>query len=128
MTVNRPNANRFAATKCKTSKASFVTAWLFSSSLTNARQASDDRISVGRKCLRAKVLLPDPLESIKATRLSLGMAIVMRFNEERSQLVFTGGLGMPLPTRNSPYRNPFLMSPLHLVRQEMTYECHCNCS
>ena len=64
------------AMKRSTSKASFVTAWSFSSSLTIARQASDERISVGRKCLRANVLLPEPLGPIRTTRLRLGMVIL----------------------------------------------------
>ena len=55
-----------------------MTAWLFSSSLTIARQASDDRTSVGRKCLRANVLLPDPLGPIRTTRDSLGMEMCMK--------------------------------------------------
>ena len=63
--------------KCSTSKASFVTAWLFSSSLTIPRQASDDSTSVGRKCLRANVLLPEPLGPIRTTRDRLGMEIFM---------------------------------------------------
>src|SRR5687767_12773496 len=37
------------------------------------RQASDDSTSVGRKCLRANVLLPDPLGPIRTTRDRLGM-------------------------------------------------------
>ena len=43
--------------KCSTSKASLVAAWSFSSSLTMPRQASDERTSVGKKCLRANVRL-----------------------------------------------------------------------
>ena len=54
-----------------------MTAWLFSSSLTIARQASDDSTSVGRKCLRANVLLPEPLGPIRTTRQSLGIVIFM---------------------------------------------------
>ena len=45
---------------------------------TMPRQASDERISVGLKCLRAKVLLPEPLGPIRTTRLSLGIDIFMR--------------------------------------------------
>ena len=71
ITVSRPRASRLPAMKWSTSKASFVTAWSFSSSLTIPRQASDERISVGRKCLRANVLLPEPLGPIRTTRLSL---------------------------------------------------------
>src|SRR5262245_55043968 len=77
MTVSRPRASRLAATKCKTSNASFVTVWSFSSSLTIPRQASDERISVGRKYLRANMLLPEPLGPTRTTRLSLGILIVM---------------------------------------------------
>ena len=45
-TVSLPAASRFAAMKCSTSKASFVAAWLFSSSLTSPRQKSDESTSV----------------------------------------------------------------------------------
>ena len=38
MTVSRPAASRFEAMKCRTSNASFVATWLFSSSLTRPRQ------------------------------------------------------------------------------------------
>ena len=77
MTVSRPKASRWAAMKWRSAKASFVTAWLFSSSLTMPRQASDDSTSVGKKCLRANVLLPDPLGPIRTTRDRLGMEIFM---------------------------------------------------
>ena len=39
------------------------------------RQASDERISVGWKCLRANVLLPEPLGPIRTTRESLGIVM-----------------------------------------------------
>jgi hypothetical protein len=76
-TVSRPSASRLAATKRNSSKASFVTDWSFSSSLTMARHASDDSTSVGAKCLRAKVLLPEPLGPTSTTRESLGIEIFM---------------------------------------------------
>ena len=83
--------------KCRTAKASFVTVWLFSSSLTMARQASDDNTSVGRKCLRANVLLPDPLGPIRTTRDRLGIEI---FINDYSQLaVLPRGVGCPLQHR-----------------------------
>src|SRR3954454_19959558 len=41
------------------------------------RQASDDSTSVGKKCLRANVLLPDPLGPIRTTSDSLGILIVI---------------------------------------------------
>jgi hypothetical protein len=63
--------------KCSRAKASFVTARLFSSSLTMPRQASDDSTSVDKKCLRANVLLPDPLGPIRTTRDRLGTEIVI---------------------------------------------------
>ena len=75
ITVSRPRASRLPAMNWSTSKAWFVTVWSFSSSQTMPRQASDERISVGLKCLRAKVLLPDPLGPIRTTRLSLGILI-----------------------------------------------------
>jgi hypothetical protein len=53
----------------------FVTVWSFSLSETIPRQASEERISVGVKWLRAKVLLPDPLAPIRTTRLNLGILI-----------------------------------------------------
>ena len=43
---------------------SLTTAWLVSSSLTIPQQESDDSTSVGRKCVRANVLLPDLLGPI----------------------------------------------------------------
>jgi hypothetical protein len=42
-----------------------------------ARQASDARISVGRKCLRAKVLLPEPLGPIRTTSDNFGIESFM---------------------------------------------------
>ncbi len=39
------------------------------------RQKSDDSTSVGRKCLRANVLFPDPLGPMRTTRESLGIVI-----------------------------------------------------
>ena len=50
-----------------------MTVWSFSLSETIARHASDERTSVGRKCLRAKVVLPEPLGPIRTTRLRLGI-------------------------------------------------------
>src|SRR5271157_114969 len=75
ITVSRPSASRFPAMNWSTSNAWFVTVWSFSLSLTIPRQASEERISVGLKWLRAKVLLPDPLGPIRTTRLSLGILI-----------------------------------------------------
>ena len=72
-----PSASRLAAMKCSTSKASFVTVWSFSSSQTSPRQASDDSTSVGRKCFRAKVLLPEPDGPMRTTSDNLGTAISM---------------------------------------------------
>ncbi len=76
-TVKRPSASRFLAMKCSSSNAWLVTAWSFSSSPTIPRQASDDRISVGRKWRRANVLLPEPLGPIRTTRDNWGMVIDM---------------------------------------------------
>src|SRR5207248_2759522 len=58
---------------------------------TMPRQASDERISVGRKCLRANVLLPEPLGPIRTTRDNLGivMFMVMRYS---ARLLRTPGL------------------------------------
>src|SRR5207249_2710000 len=78
----------WAAMKCNSAKASFVTAWLFSSSLTIPRQASDDSTSVGKKCLRANVVLPDPLGPIRTTRDSLGMEIFIFTFDSRKSILF----------------------------------------
>ena len=59
--------------KCSTSNASLVAAWLFSSSDTSPRQESDDSISVGLKCFRANVDLPEPDAPIRTTKESSGM-------------------------------------------------------
>src|SRR5437763_1367455 len=40
-----------------------------------ARQPSDESTSVGRKCLRAKVLLPEPLGPIRTTSDRFGIEI-----------------------------------------------------
>ena len=63
--------------KRSTSKASFVTAWSFSSSPTMPRQASDERISDDQEVSSHKVLLPAPLARIRTTRLSLGILICL---------------------------------------------------
>src|SRR5580658_4163770 len=60
ITTSLPVVSRFEAMKYRTSKASFVAAWLFSASDTKPRQKSDESVSVGRKCFRAKLDLPDP--------------------------------------------------------------------
>ena len=54
ITVNFPAPSRFAAMKCSTSKASFVAAWLFSSSETSPRQKSEESTSVGMKWVARK--------------------------------------------------------------------------
>ena len=71
-TVSRPAASRLPAMKCSTSKASLVAAWSFSSSETRPRQKSDDSTSVGLKCLRAKVDLPEPDGPIRTTSDKFG--------------------------------------------------------
>src|SRR5689334_10845971 len=53
------------------------------------RQASDDSTSVGRKCLRANVVLPEPLGPIRATRDRLGMEIFM--NKVAQHSCYGGG-------------------------------------
>jgi hypothetical protein len=73
MTVSRPEASRFEAMKCSTSNASFVAAWSFSSSETRPRQKSDESTSVGLKCLRAKVDLPQPDGPTSTTSESSGI-------------------------------------------------------
>src|SRR5271157_319358 len=77
ITVSRPSASRFPAMNRSTSNAWFVTVWSFSLSEIMPRQASDERISVGLKWLRAKVLLPEPLGPIRTRRLSFGIDIFM---------------------------------------------------
>src|SRR6266581_8463758 len=70
ITTSLPVASRLEAMKYSTSKASFVAAWLFSSSDTRPRQKSEERTSVGRKCFRAKLDLPDPEGPTRATTAS----------------------------------------------------------
>src|SRR5438046_8200793 len=82
--------------KCKTSKASFVAAWLFSSSDTIPRQKSDESTSVGLKCLRAKEDFPEPYGPIKTTRDSSGIVsfiqllLAARSDPENLKLHFQG--------------------------------------
>ena len=71
-TVSRPAASRLPATKCSMSKASPVADWSFSSSDTSPRKKSDDRISVGLKCVRANVDLPEPVGPTRTTSDSSG--------------------------------------------------------
>src|SRR5688572_21937840 len=73
MTVNLPRASRLPATNFSTSNASPVASRLFSLSDTSPRQKSEERISVGRKCLRANVDFPAPEGPIRMTRQSSGM-------------------------------------------------------
>src|SRR5688500_15021640 len=82
MTVSFPRASRLPATNFSTSNASPVASRLFSLSDTSPRQKSDERISVGRKCLRANVDFPAPEGPIRITRQSSG--IVSFMNRERS--------------------------------------------
>src|SRR6266567_3143501 len=74
-TVSLPAARRLAAIKCSTANASLLAPWSFSSSETRPRQKSDESTSVGLKCLRAKVDLPEPEAPMSATRESSGMTI-----------------------------------------------------
>ena len=76
--VRRPAA--CAAMKCSTSKASLVAVWSFSSSETSPRQKSDEMTSVGRKCLRANVDLPEPDAPISTTSESFGNRDLHRVN------------------------------------------------
>src|ERR1043165_4786861 len=75
-TVSLPAARRLAAMKCRSWNASLVAAWLSSSSETRPRQKSDDRTSVGLKCLRANVDFPQPDGPIRTTSDSSGMVMV----------------------------------------------------
>jgi hypothetical protein len=61
--------------KFSTSKAAAVAAWSFSSSLTSARQKSEEITSVGRKCRAANVDLPEPEMPISTTSDSSGILI-----------------------------------------------------
>ena len=115
MTVSRPRASRLPVMKRRTSKASLVMAWSFSSSETIPRQKSEERTSVGLKCFLAKVLLPEPLGPIKTTRLSLGMVInmerpgsgVSRTEQTPGQIVSSWGVNMPGSLlQASPHRHP----------------------
>ena len=73
MTVSRPAASRLPAMKCSTSNASRVADWSFSSSLTSARQKSEEMTSVAAKCRAAKVDLPEPDMPIRVTRQRSGI-------------------------------------------------------
>src|SRR5262249_54355446 len=75
ITVSRPAASRLVAMKCKTSKASRLADWSFSSSATSPRQKSLEITSVGAKCARANVDFPEPLAPMSTTRLSPGTSI-----------------------------------------------------
>ncbi len=55
------------------SNAAGVADWSFSSSATSPRQKSEEMTSVGLKCARANVDLPDPVTPTSRTRLSSGM-------------------------------------------------------
>ena len=57
--------------------ASGVALWSFSSSATSPRQTSDETISVGLKCRRAKVDLPEPDAPISITRENSGTVILI---------------------------------------------------
>ena len=74
ITVSRPEASRLPAMNWSTSNASGVADWSFSSSATRPRQTSEEITSVGLKCARANVDLPEPVTPISTTRLSSGMA------------------------------------------------------
>jgi len=84
-TVNSPRASRFPTMYRNTSNASLVASKLFSSSLTNPRQKSDDTTSVDLKCLRANVDFPLPLVPISTTRHSSG---IVSFVGLRSDVTF----------------------------------------
>ncbi len=58
-------------------KASLLASGAASSSATNARNASEVRISVGRKCLRAKVVLPTPDGPTNRMSDGFGMSMVI---------------------------------------------------
>ena len=73
MTVSFPAASRFPHTRCSSSNASSDAAWFISSSLSIPRKKSDDRTSVGLKCLRANVDLPQPDGPTSSTSANSGM-------------------------------------------------------
>ena len=58
--------------KWSSSNAAGVADWSFSSSATRPRQKSEEITSVGLKCARANVDLPEPVTPIRTTRLSSG--------------------------------------------------------
>src|SRR6266853_486537 len=74
-TTSFPAVSRFDAMKCRTSKASFVAAWLFSSSETRPRQKSEERTSVGRKCFRAKLDCLPPRDRQEQQQLVLESSV-----------------------------------------------------
>ena len=63
--------------KCRTSKASLGHRLVVLVVADHPRQASEESTSVGGKCFRAKVLLPEPLGPMRMTRERLGILIVM---------------------------------------------------
>ena len=103
-----PQRQPLAAMNRRTSKASLVTPWSFSSSPTIPRQKSEERISVERKCLRANVLLPEPLGPMRTTRLRLGILIFMSiFYSDRPRRISAFSTN---PRQSSPesYRHSFV--------------------
>src|SRR5262245_15642754 len=94
--------------KWSSSNASFVADWSFSSSATRPRQASDETISVGRKCVRANVDLPEPLAPTRTTSESSGTssARLVSATLEHPHLRRRADLGVLGPDRQEAGRVP----------------------
>jgi hypothetical protein len=73
--VSLPSLSRFAAIVCSKSNASPVTDCSFSSSAKMARQKSEEMTSVLRKCLRAKLDLPEADAPTNKTKHNSGIVI-----------------------------------------------------
>jgi hypothetical protein len=81
-------------------KSVLVAAWLFSSSETRPRQKSEDNTSVGLKCLRANVDLPQPEGPTRTTSDSSGIVIVLK--TRYSLLKIASCVGAPKAVSSGP--------------------------
>src|SRR5436190_6089435 len=90
--------------KCSTSNASLVASRLFSSSDTRPRQKSEESTSVGLKCFRAKVDLPEPETPMSVRSESSGIVSVMSAGDNLPVLRFQPQRDEQLVQGRSPRR------------------------
>src|SRR5438034_4011692 len=90
--------------KCSTSNASVVASRLFSSSETRPRQKSEESTSVGLKCLRAKVDLPEPDTPTSVTRESSGIVMVIGCPDLVLGVSVRGRAALPQPSFGSHHQ------------------------